>query len=330
MTALRLLAALSIAVAALPLVQGASWTVSTTPSFAWSPSSLTIAAGDTVTFGGGGTHDWRNEGGVFANCVPLGTGCSKTYTAAGTYPFYCSVHDVVTTTGRSGMVGVVQVGAVATSVTVSPPGTVQGLASFSGTVSDPGAAISKVEVRLGTASTPFVPATLDGSGGWTATIDVSGMANTNYPLLVQAYAASGAFARASAMVTVANPPYVDLTIFGLTGQVGQATTASINVQYRNAGNTASGPYSIVLEYLYKDEWRPITTLNIPGTNAFMNAQSTVGWNSNANLVGQFPIRAIVDPANLKVESNEANNMRSATAGFVSALIPGQDVRDPDV
>lgn len=320
MNALRLLAAAALVLATMPMVSGTSFTVSAS-GFTWSPASQTIAAGDSVTFSfATGGHTWFNDGGVMSSCSST---CAKTYAAPGTYPYYCSLHSPIDRT--SGMVGSIQVGATPTAVSISPPGTISGVATITGAASDPGAALSKVEVRLGNG--PVVLATISGTA-WSANFDTTTMANGVYAVTAKVFAASGASARASSSATVSNVAFVDVVVTNLVGGNGQTTTAPITVSFRNAGNTASGTFKIALEYQYKDTWRPIQTLNIGSIPAFMSGQASIQWNAGGNLVGQFPIRAVADPLGLVAESNEGNNLRLSSASFVNGAVAGQDVRDP--
>ena len=76
--------------------------------FAYSPASLTVKVGDTVTWEGDfGTHplvsgaNCGEPDGQFSNAS--GSTYSHTFMAGGTYPYYCNVHCTV---GMKGMITV--------------------------------------------------------------------------------------------------------------------------------------------------------------------------------------------------------------------------------
>lgn len=321
---LRSLVAAAVIVAALPLATAATFTV-TASNFAWTPSNLVIAPGDSVTFvNGAGTHNWRSSTGLPGCELP----CTKTYPTAGTFGYFCGIHP--------GMTGVVQVGAlpVVTIATPSAGASVQGVFATDGAASHETQAVSKVEVRLGTL--PFRLATLDGSGTsvtWSTTIDTASVANGAYPLVAKVTTASGSTATTTRTVNVANPPRFDVELAQFVGGTTPASTptrTTITAFYKNNGNEASGPLTIRFEYLYKDAWRPIGDFVRPSIPATTQTHSfAVVWDSGGFLLGQFVVRATLDPSDAIAETDEANNARTALATFVSPAIPQQDVRDPD-
>jgi plastocyanin len=69
--------------------------------FAFSPETLTISIGDTVTWTNkeSATHTATADGGEF-DSGNLGNGdtFSHTFTAAGTYTYYCKIHTSMTAT----------------------------------------------------------------------------------------------------------------------------------------------------------------------------------------------------------------------------------------
>ena len=69
--------------------------------FAFSPETLTISVGDTVTWTNkeSATHTATADGGEF-DSGNLGNGdtFSHTFTAAGTYTYYCKIHTSMTAT----------------------------------------------------------------------------------------------------------------------------------------------------------------------------------------------------------------------------------------
>jgi plastocyanin len=94
-------------------------TINATPSLAFTPSAVTIAPGGTVTFAFGsvghsvafdtGTNPPGDITGVNAN-----TSISRTFAAAGTYNFHCTIHPAMT--------GSVTVAAAVTSSNPPSPG----------------------------------------------------------------------------------------------------------------------------------------------------------------------------------------------------------------
>lgn len=78
-------------------------TVNATPAIAFSPSSVTVAPGGTVTFAFGslghsvmfdsGTNPPSNITGVNAN-----TSIDRVFASAGTYTFHCAIHPTMTGT----------------------------------------------------------------------------------------------------------------------------------------------------------------------------------------------------------------------------------------
>lgn len=97
----------------------------------FSPANPTIAVGDTVKFTwGGGFHDVVFSDGVSSGAPKgdVGATYSRTFDAAGSYSYVCSVHQAM------GMVGTITVEAAAT-------GSGTGSGSGSGTGSGSGAAL---------------------------------------------------------------------------------------------------------------------------------------------------------------------------------------------
>jgi plastocyanin len=94
----------------------------TASSNVFTEASITIAPGDRVFFANsGGSHNFSFEDGneYPASPTPPGpawTGLNRTFTAAGTYRYYCELHGTLT----SGMRGVITVSAPAPSPTPSP------------------------------------------------------------------------------------------------------------------------------------------------------------------------------------------------------------------
>jgi OOP family OmpA-OmpF porin len=104
----RLLAALSIAAA---LVGATSCGESAGPSGStvsvddnlFSPETLTVAAGTTVTWNwdGNANHNvtWEGQGAPAPSPTQSSGSYTRTFSAAGTYDYYCSVHGAAVMSG---------------------------------------------------------------------------------------------------------------------------------------------------------------------------------------------------------------------------------------
>ena len=122
----------------------ATKTVSLTVDNKFVPGSLTVAEGDTVNFKWeGGFHDVSFSDGQSSGSPVADTGVnySRTFTAAGTYTYVCTVHQSVGMTGKI---------------------TVQAAGSGSATTTDP---TSMPFTGPETEATPFVGAVLAILGG---------------------------------------------------------------------------------------------------------------------------------------------------------------------
>jgi plastocyanin len=105
----------------------ADQTVNVGPGIAFSPSSVTVAPGETVTWVWAGvfhssTSDSQSGAEVWDSGI-ISTGqFSHTFTTPGTYPYYCSLHSMP---GGTAMNGTVQVTGLTTPTpTQTPPPTV--------------------------------------------------------------------------------------------------------------------------------------------------------------------------------------------------------------
>ncbi|HKW49263.1 MAG TPA: plastocyanin/azurin family copper-binding protein, partial [Gemmatimonadaceae bacterium] len=82
---------------------GGGHTISATPSLAFGPSSLTVSAGDVVTFDFGSiAHNvfFDQQAGAPANIDGLNANVSvqRTFTTPGTYHYSCHIHPSMTGT----------------------------------------------------------------------------------------------------------------------------------------------------------------------------------------------------------------------------------------
>lgn len=167
---------------AVALLSVAAWTLGFNPavaatynvsfgSFFFSPSSLTIDAGDTVVWNGPAGHTVTGTGGGDPFCGnQQTTSCSRTFNTPGTFTYQCNVGNHA----QQGMVGVITVRqgnrppsiqiSAGSSLTVTRGGTV----TINVTASDPEGAISKVELFAETrllATSTTAPYTLSASTG---------------------------------------------------------------------------------------------------------------------------------------------------------------------
>lgn len=90
--------------------RSANFTVTANANLTFTPSSLTIQVGDTVTWQniGGGFHNVEADDNSFTNGTASSSNWtfSHTFTAAGTVGYHCAIHI------GSGMVGQIVVGAL--------------------------------------------------------------------------------------------------------------------------------------------------------------------------------------------------------------------------
>ncbi|HSN00555.1 MAG TPA: plastocyanin/azurin family copper-binding protein [Rudaea sp.] len=93
-------------------VQATTFTVTANGNLSFTPSTLTINSGDTVTFkNAGGNHNVVADDNSFTNGAPstANWSYSRTFNSAGTFGYYCSVHGGP----GSGMHGTITVKSVA-------------------------------------------------------------------------------------------------------------------------------------------------------------------------------------------------------------------------
>ncbi|OGG52485.1 hypothetical protein A2851_05045 [Candidatus Kaiserbacteria bacterium RIFCSPHIGHO2_01_FULL_53_29] len=74
----------------------------------FSPRTITIAKGSTVTWTNTGAmqHTVTADGGSFDTGLSPGANFSRTFTTAGTYPYYCRFHGAPGGVGMSGVITV--------------------------------------------------------------------------------------------------------------------------------------------------------------------------------------------------------------------------------
>jgi plastocyanin len=95
--------------------------------FAFSPATINVKAGDTVTWTNKDTagHTVTSDTGAFDKPVAAGGTATVSFATAGTFAYHCNIH--------GGMSGTVVVAAAAASGTSAPPSTGSGLGSPRGT-----------------------------------------------------------------------------------------------------------------------------------------------------------------------------------------------------
>jgi plastocyanin len=107
-------------VGALPSATAADQSVSIV-EYSFAPGSVTVQAGDTVTWTNDGTtvHTVTADDGSFSSStIGPGDSYSHTFTSVGAVPYYCAFHGGA---GGSGMAAQVSVQAPATTSTTAPP-----------------------------------------------------------------------------------------------------------------------------------------------------------------------------------------------------------------
>lgn len=119
------LALIVLVIVAAPLTARADQTVTIGPAFTFSPATVTIVPGETVTWtwaasGHSTTSDAATGPEVWDSGVQnAGFSFSHLFTTAGTFPYYCKVHSFPGGTAMNGVVQVV-VPTVTPTVTVAP------------------------------------------------------------------------------------------------------------------------------------------------------------------------------------------------------------------
>lgn len=225
-----------------PEVQAASYTIRATSAFTWSPSTLDILVGDTVTVvdDSSAQHTYEDvDTGEFC-ALP----CTLTYDAPRTVDYRCSLHPWMT--------GTITVASLDVSVAIATPAvgaSVAGNVTVSGTASHVSSAITSVVV--GFAGGSSVAASLSGAPldrTWTATL-----ASTEHPdgvreIVATATNAAGRTGEARRSVGIANPvtvaftsPALDASVAGLvrvTGSAAHPATDIDSVSVRFDGGAA--------------------------------------------------------------------------------------------
>ena len=139
-------------------VSGAATVPATIKGYAFNPSAITVATGDTVTWTNGDTapHTVTSIGGGPLNSPNLqqGDSWSFTFTKPGTYPFYCAVHP--------DMKGTVTVTGAAAPATTAPAPTTTTMAMGHGSSTPPTTPTTMAMTTPTTTATTAAPGLVEG------------------------------------------------------------------------------------------------------------------------------------------------------------------------
>lgn len=293
-------------------------------NYYFSPSTVTIAKDDTVTWNwASGFHSVETSDGSDQWCSSRSSGsCSKTFPSPGTYAYRCGVHP-------SSMKATVVVEGEPATITIDAPTAgqeVEGTFVASGSASHTDG-ITAVAWRIGSAAyQPVDELTQDGtSATWATSIDTTGLLNGEHILSVRATAGDGGTTTETVSFTVVNAGTVDLQVSGLRATDG-TTSTRLYVTLTNAGTLGQTGVDVLLTYEHHGTQREIgtVTLDVPAGKSFTRS---LDWSADGK-IGAFEIHALVDPDDLVTETDEDNNARTATAGFGTRLIPGIDPFEP--
>lgn len=308
---------LSALVPLVPAVSAETFTV-TASNFAWTPASLAIAPGDSVTFtNGGGSHNWELDGGGDSCSLP----CTRTFNEPETIGYHCGIHPSMT--------GTIVVGVGPTIAITTPAGsTLTGLARVEGSVTDGSGAVEQVQVTLRTTT---VTATLSGAGPtrtWSADVPTTNLANGGATLTATATDANGLTDAASIPVTISNAGIIDVRVVSVTTPTASLRSVPIDIHLRNDGNTPSGPFRLVAEYFYHDEWHLIGSADHAGLSLGAGSGTTITWAPLIPNVGKFTIRARADVDNALPDVDRSNNVLTGSAAWITSQVPGIVPTDP--
>lgn len=303
-------------------------TVSDTTGF--SPKERSAAPGDSVTW----TNPAPNTRNHTATSVvvppsfttPLiapGSSATIVFPTGGTYPYRCSEHPYFH--------GVVVVGAntrpdIATNLTAS--GTLSGIVSVNGTAFDaegPNAwtRITIDNVLVTTQS--YGLQTEDARGwGWEFTWDTRLWSNGVHSVRIWSTDGAATSLVVGLNVTVSNPTYKDVRIWGLSASV-DVNKVTFTGFVTNDGNLATGPFVVRLSHRY---YSTNVTVLSAGYNLARGSTVPFGatWDATGKL-GTWTFDLTADATGMLAESDETDNRQTRD---VQLLIngPPRDVRDP--
>lgn len=295
-----------------PGASGAAFTVSAS-NFVWTPSSLAIEPGDSVTFSnGGGSHNWVRADEADSCRLP----CTRSFSTAATVEYQCGVHPSMTGT-------IVVSAAVAVAITSPSPGaSVSGLLLVTGTAAHPSADIESVTVRLGAVQ---VEATLQGAGPsvtWSAQLQTLPVPIGAADLTAEAQSVSGARGSASVPVIVANAPFVDLRVASVAPQTNALLGNVVSFTVASDGNAPSPASDARGEYFHDGAWHAFGSVGIASLAPGATASSSLTWDPAGVAIGAFDIRVVVDPDALLADVDRDDNVGVARGAFVTSALPG--------
>jgi plastocyanin len=313
---LLLVAALAATLAPLPLAQATGFTV-TASNFTWTPSSLTVSVGDTVTFtNSGGSHSWVSDSGLGSCSLPCGP---QTYSTAGVFNYHCGVHP-------SSMRGSITV-VTPTTIAILAPTADEGLLGtydVHGTASNAGSTIASVVVRIDGGAARSASTTPSGTGvDWSLALDTTTLANGAHALAATATAANGAARSASVSFRVVNPPTIDIVALALTSTTPLTGEPRMTATFHNAGNTPTGTFHVRFEYDRAGTWTAIGEAGSASVAGFANGSASLTWTGGLH-IGRYDVRAILDDRGEVEETDESNGVATGTAAWYTALVPGTD------
>lgn len=288
----------------------------------------------------------RLDGGAWTtvySCAPGGGGTYCGYYPSWTYALDTRAFpDGEHLLGARASDGTVGAG-VPTSVTVTfdndpdvvvsepaPGSTVQGMLRVVATATAPtGAPVTAMEFVFPGRT---IAAAYTGAA-WVADVDTTLVRNGAGALVAKA-TAGGRTGFVSVPLTVDNPPTTDLRVGALASGAPQnsfgvppSTSTRVTLAVVNEGNTGAPSSTARLEYQYKGTWRLFGVVSgaIPG---YASLERTVTWTPPAGAVGEFPLRAVLDSTGQVVETDEANNVATATVAAWTDAVEGRIATSP--
>lgn len=102
---LALIIILSLFITNSTIARAAGGTAVNVVNFAYDPATVTVQVGDTVTWTNSeGFHSVDADDGSFGNAPGTGWTFTNTFTAPGTYEYFCEVHSTADGTNMNGVV----------------------------------------------------------------------------------------------------------------------------------------------------------------------------------------------------------------------------------
>ncbi|MGB0651783.1 MAG: Ig-like domain-containing protein [Thermoplasmatota archaeon] len=288
------------------------------------PDEVTIDKGDTVTWTWvGGFHDvtagtpgapgeeWCSaRGGTSAE------DCDRTFTAAGLFDYYCTIHP-------AGMQATVIVRGAAPNVAITSPAdgaTVTGVTTVTGTAAAE-AGIDLVEVAVDDG--PWMAAT--GTGSWSFDLNTAAYDNGAHTLRARVTALDRQVTETAIAVVADNLQTVDLAIdlFRADNQNLNQGTSTLTLRVANDGNLPVAATAL-LEYSANGAWHTIDTVAFEIGALGATTTLRTDW-SPVGALGQFDVRATLDPDDEHQELSEANNQATTKAAIFTRFVPGTDL-----